>query len=244
MAAVSDVSRLRRQLVIANRILARQGVLDAFGHVSIRHPDHPELYIMSRSRAPQLVTDEDLQTFDRDGKEVDGDTRRPYGERFIHGAIYEARPEVQVVCHNHSPSVIPFGVTGLPLRPVFHMAALMGYDVPVWDIADDFGDTDILVSSVDKGRSLARTLGNRRVALMRGHGCVAAGERIEEVVMTCVYMEENAKLLTTAQVMSNGQARVLSEAEAKLCGEMLQQPLSSERAWECWRTEVGFADEV
>ncbi|SRR5581483_5306175 len=235
--------KLLRQLVMANRIFAQHGVLDAFGHVSVRDPEDPARFVMSRSLAPNLVTEDDLLTFDLQGNELNGDTRRPYGERFIHGGIFEARPDVQVVCHNHSPSIIPFGVTGVPLKPIFHMASLIGTDIPVWDIAQEFGDTDMLVTSVPMGRSLARTLGPRRVALMRGHGSVIAGAAVPEVVMAGIYMEQNAQLQTMAHLLGAGQVRYLSDAEARLMGQRCSEPLTSERAWEAWCIEAGFPND-
>jgi ribulose-5-phosphate 4-epimerase/fuculose-1-phosphate aldolase len=236
-ADVAEGSALQ-ELVIANRILAHEGVLDAFGHVSIRHPDNPDHYLIARSLGPELVTQTDLQRFTLDGAQVGGDSRPAYAERAIHSAIYEARPDVVAVCHNHSPSIIPFGVTETPLRPVFHMAGPLGTGAPVWDIADEFGHTDMLVRSADQGRSLARTLGSGRVALMRGHGGVIAGGGLREVVMIAVYMEQNARLQMQAQAL--GQVRYLSDEETRLAGEMLLNPLASERAWGCWQARVGF----
>jgi ribulose-5-phosphate 4-epimerase/fuculose-1-phosphate aldolase len=235
--------RLLRQLVIANRILARHGVLDAFGHVSARHPEHADRFTMSRSRAPELVVEDDLQTYDLDGTELNGDTRKPYAERFIHAAIYASRPDVQAVCHNHSPSTIPFGTTGVQLKPIFHMAGGIGTDIPVWDIADDFGDsTDMLVTSMDMGRSLARALGPRRVALMRGHGAVVVGGLVPQVVFVAVYLEQNARLATMAEIMGHGQVRYLSEGESAAAVKTLQEPLSSTRAWEAWCAQIGMSD--
>jgi HCOMODA/2-hydroxy-3-carboxy-muconic semialdehyde decarboxylase len=228
------------ELVVANRILAHEGVLDAFGHVSIRHPERPDRYIISRSRGPALVGEADLQCFTLEGEQVGGSTQTPYAERAIHGAIYEARPEVLAVCHNHSPSVIPFGVTSVPLRPVYHMAALLGGEVPVWDIADEFGATNLLVRTMAQGRSLARTLGARRVALMRGHGSAVAGQSLPVVVMNCVYMEQNARLQLQAQAL--GDVRYLSDEEAELMGQMLVNPLGIERAWEAWTQRAGMAE--
>lgn len=239
----TEFERLRRRVMIANRILAQQGVLDAFGHVSFRHPDHPDRYVMSRSLAPQLVTEHDLLEYDLEGTELNGDTRRPYAERFIHGAIYEARPEVQAVCHNHSYSTIPFGVTDVPLRAIWHTAGLIGHDIPVWDIAPEFGATDLLVVNMAQGRSLAKTLGPRRVALMRGHGAVVAGESVQEVVIASVYMEHNARLLSMAHLMGNGKVHALDADEARLCADMMLRPLSRDRAWDFWRLQAGFDDE-
>jgi ribulose-5-phosphate 4-epimerase/fuculose-1-phosphate aldolase len=182
--------RLLRQLVIANRVLAHHGIVDSYGHVSIRHPDHPDRFVMSRARAPELITEDDFQTYNLEGEELNGDGRKAYAERFIHGGVYEARPDVMAICHNHSPSVIPFGTTKVKLRPIFHMAGGIGSDIPVWDIADEFGDgTDLLVSSVAMGRSLARALGPRPVALMRGHGSVVVSTSVPTVVSAALHME-------------------------------------------------------
>ena len=227
---------LLEELVVANRILANEGVVDAFGHVSVRHPEEPSHYVIARSLGPELVTAGDVQRFTLEGEQVGGDTRPAYAERAIHGAIYEARPDAQAVCHNHAPSTIPFGVTGVPLRPIFHMASLLGSEIPVWDIADEFGETDMLVRTIDQGRSLARTLGRRRVALMRGHGSVVAGRTLREVVTTCVYPEQNARLQIQATAL--GQIRYLSDGEIQRTGEMLLGSLASDRAWDTWRRRV------
>ncbi len=232
-ASPADPAALR-ELVIANRILAREGVLDAFGHVSIRHPERPSEYVISRSLSPELVTEADCQRFTLEGKQVGSDTRPSYAEISIHGAIYEARPDVMAICHNHSPSVIPFGVTGFPLRPIYHVASTIGTDVPVWDIAAEFGDTDMLVRTMAQGRSLARTLGPRRVALMRGHGSAVAGPGLRDVVFTAVYLELNARL--QMQAIALGQVRYLSAGEVERAGKMLMSPLASERVWNHWRT--------
>src|SRR6267142_1488526 len=168
------------ELVTANRILAREGVVDAFGHVSIRHPGVPDRYVMSRARAPECIEAGDVMEFTLDGAAIDPGGRQAYAERFIHGGVYESRPEIQAVVHHHSPSVIPFGVTGTPLRPVMHMCASIGTDVPIWDSRTTFGDTNLLVTNMDMARDLAAALGNRAVALMRGHGCVVAGRSLRE----------------------------------------------------------------
>jgi ribulose-5-phosphate 4-epimerase/fuculose-1-phosphate aldolase len=237
--ALGDPAALR-ELVTANRILAQEGVLDAFGHVSIRHPTQSDRYIISRSLGPALVTEADLQLFTLLGEQVGGNDRPPYAERAIHGAIYEARPDVQAICHNHSPSVIPFSVTDVPLRPIFHMAALLGAAVPRWDIADEFGDTDMLVRTVEQGRSLARALGARQIVLMRGHGSAVAGATLREVVMACVYLEQNARL--QAQAMALGDVRYLSAGETDRMAAMLADPLGSERAWHVWRERAGMGE--
>src|SRR5215210_3464864 len=170
------------ELVTANRILAREGVVDAFGHVSIRHPHDADRYIMARARAPERIDVDDLMEFTLDGHAVDAAGRKPYAERHIHGAVYERRPEIAAVVHNHSPGVVPFGITATKLSPVMHMCASIGSNVPVWDTRSRFGDTNLLVTTMEMGRDLVATLGDRAVALMRGHGCVVAGRSLREVV--------------------------------------------------------------
>lgn len=230
-------AELLRDVVVANRILATEGVLDAFGHVSARHPEDPGSYVISRSLGPAYVSESDLQRFTLTGDQLAGDPRAAYAERAIHGAIYAARPDVLAICHNHSPSIIPFGVTGVPLRPVFHMAALLGVGPPVWDIGDAFGDTDMLVRTQEQGQSLAQTLSSGRVALMRGHGGVVAGGSLREVVMACVYLEHNARL--QMQAMTLGDVRYLSDKEVERAGRMLLDPLVSTRAWHAWSQRIG-----
>jgi ribulose-5-phosphate 4-epimerase/fuculose-1-phosphate aldolase len=228
---------LLRDLVLANRILANEGVLDAFGHVSVRHPGDMTRFIIARSLGPELVTEDDLQLFALDGEQVGGNPDRPYAERVIHGAVYEARPDVMAVCHNHAPSVIPFSVTGVPLRPIWHVAASIGAEIPVWDIADEFGETDMLVRTMEQGRSLARTLGGRRVALMRGHGSVVAGPNVRAVTSTCVYLEQNARVLL--QALALGKVRYLSAGEVERAGATPAGSLGLERAWTTWTRRVG-----
>ncbi len=231
-----------QELVIANRILANEGVLDGFGHVSIRNPENPERYFMSCSRGPQLVRLEDLIEFTLQGEPLNQNGRALYAERAIHGAIYAARPDVMAVCHNHSPSTIPFGVTGVSLRPILHVTATMGGDIPIWDIRDEFGDTNLLVREWTHGQSLARALGSRRVALMRGHGSVVAGASLREVVMTSVYLEVGAKLQLQAHSLSPN-CVALSPGEIELCTDMAIGPNypSLDRAWEYWCARAGFA---
>ena len=227
---------LLRDIVLANRILAHEGVVDAFGHISARHPDDPGRFIIARSLGPELVTEDDLQIFTLDGQQVGGDPRPPYAERFIHGAVYEARPDVLAVCHNHAPSVIPFSVTGVPLRPIFHLAAQIGAEIPVWDIATEFGETDMLVRNIEQGRSLAQALGGRRVALMRGHGSVVAGADVRVVTSTCIYLAQNARLLI--QALALGEVQYLSDGEIEQSGSSSGQSLGLERAWSTWVRRV------
>jgi ribulose-5-phosphate 4-epimerase/fuculose-1-phosphate aldolase len=234
---------LLRDLVIANRILAREGILDGFGHVSFRHPEDSGNFVIARSLGPELVTELDLQRFTLEGEQIAGNRQKAYSERAIHGGIYRARPDVQAVCHHHSPSTIPFGVTGLPLRPIFHMAGLLGKDVPVWDPQSEFGDTDMLVRTIEQGDSLARTLGPRRVTLMRGHGAIVAGKTLREVVFATVYMELNAKL--QLQAMATGAPiQYLHDGEIDKIPEWAFEPSISDRAWGYWCGRAGFPDQI
>src|SRR5262249_46220417 len=133
-------------LVIANRILANEGVIDAFGHVSMRHPERDDRYFLARSRSPELVERADILEFDLDSNPLKADGRTMHSERQIHGCIYKARPDVKAVCHNHAHSLVPFGVTGSAIKPIWHVAGSIGAEVPIWDMRDEFGDTDLLVT--------------------------------------------------------------------------------------------------
>src|SRR6516225_4364042 len=192
---MSQLDDLLRDLVVANRILSNEDVVDAYGHISVRHPDNPKHFFMSRSRAPELVERHDLIEFDQAGEPVK-DKRQPYLERFIHAAIFEARPDVMAVVHAHAEDTLAFGVAGATrLRPVVHSGAFIGPEVPVWDIADNFGDTNLLVTDMAQGRDLAKCLGGNNVALMRGHGFAAASRSLIEVVRMSVYLPRNARVL-------------------------------------------------
>jgi HCOMODA/2-hydroxy-3-carboxy-muconic semialdehyde decarboxylase len=235
-----DLDRALRDLVVANRILAREDVVDAYGHVSIRHPDNPRRFFLARSLAPELVQRRDIMEFDLEGKPVGGDARQPYLERFIHGAVYEVRPEVQAVVHAHAEDVLPFGIAdGTTLRPVIHSGSFMGSRVPTWDIRDRFGDTNMLVANMAQGRDLAACLADANVALMRGHGFVAAARSLIEAVRMSVYVPRNARALMRA-VQLGGEIKSLSEGEiaARNAG---YKPYSPEtwRAWEYWAMRAG-----
>ena len=234
---MSDLERVIADLVVANRILAREGVVDAFGHISARHPDRPDRYIMSRSRAPELVTAEDLMVFELDGTPIDPKGRQPYAERPIHSGLYAARPDVHSVIHNHSYDVIPFSVTRAQLRPMIHVAAPMGASVPVWDIRDKFGEGDMLVVTPEQGRDLAQAVGQGSVALMRGHGCVVASQSIKLAVMTAIYTQVNARLQIEA--MRLGEPKFMTQGEIDAMTRRQQTPLASERAWDYWRARAG-----
>jgi HCOMODA/2-hydroxy-3-carboxy-muconic semialdehyde decarboxylase len=223
--------QLLDELVQANHILSNEGVLDAFGHVSVRHPTAADRFLISRTLAPELVEAGDLQAVDLHGVRVAGDERRSYEEVAIHAAVYRHRADVRAVVHSHAPTVIPFGVTGVPLRPIYHMGSVIGHDVPVWDIARRSGDTDLLVRDAAQGDDLVSALGPRTVVLMRGHGCVVAGADLRTAVFTAVYLERNATLLERA--LRLGEVRALTEGETQRASEMLRGR-AGERAWDYW----------
>jgi len=227
-----------RDLVVANRILANERVLDAYGHVSVRHPRNRDRYLISCSRSPELVEDGDIMEFHLDGTPVGGDKRNPYLERFIHGGIYERRPDVQAVVHSHAEDVLPFSITPTPLRPVLHSSGIIGASVPVWDIADRFGDaTTLLVVNMPQGRDLAERLSDGRVVLMRGHGFAATGRSLSEVVRVSVNMPTNARVLHKAMQM--GEVRGLSAGEVDRRLAMNPDGPEFYRAWEYWATRAG-----
>jgi ribulose-5-phosphate 4-epimerase/fuculose-1-phosphate aldolase len=228
---MSALTHALDELVTANRILAREGVVDSFGHVSIRHPDRPNCYVLSRARAPECIEADDLMEFTSDGNPIDPAGRKPYTERFIHGSVYEARPDVLAVVHHHSPSVIPFSVTGVRLSPVMHMCAGIGTRVPTWDSRDRFGDTNLLVTNMEMGRDLAAALGLRPVILMRGHGCVVAGVSLREVVFNSIYLQLNADL----QMKANGLGEITFLTEGEVAAVLrTRSSFTFERAWEFW----------
>jgi len=227
---------LLRDLAAASRILADQGVVDAFGHVSLRHPDTPDRYFISRSMAPAMVGPDDLMEVALDGTPCRGDTRPAFLERFIHGEIYRARPDVMSVVHSHSPTVIPFGLTDVPMQAMFHNAAFLAEGVPVFDIAEKFGATDMLVSDSRKGEALAQILGKAPVALMRGHGSVAAGPSLQTAVFRAVYTEVSARIQHHATALG-GPIAALTKEEGALADAVNLK--AANRAWELWAQRVG-----
>lgn len=236
----SKLDRVLRDVVIANRVLAHFGVLDAYGHVSARHPDRPDRFLLSRSRSPELVERDDIMEFTLDGEPVPGEKRQPYYERFIHGGIFEARPEVNAVVHSHAEQVVAFGVTDTPLRPVLHSAKYMGSNVPVWDIDEKFGDaTDLLVSKAEQGRDLAKRLGPNSVVLMRGHGFAAAARSLLELVMIGIYLPRNAEILTDALRIGT-RVKYLSDGEVTTGKDPQPERAGSQRAWEYWCRRIGM----
>jgi HCOMODA/2-hydroxy-3-carboxy-muconic semialdehyde decarboxylase len=221
-------------LVLANRILNDRGVLDAYGHVSIRHPADPNRYLMARAIAPGLVTADDILEFDLDSNPVDRRGRAMFVERFIHGEIYKARPDVMSVIHTHSTGVIPFSVTQTPLKPIFHNASFLHVGVPVWESRDGFGATKMLVSDGKLGQSLAATLGDKPVALMRGHGNVVVGPNVRIATARAIFTDENARMLAVA-LSFGGPVNTVSPAEGALRDK---DPSDPTRAWELWKANV------
>ncbi len=233
---IPDLVEFQR-LIAANRILANEDVVDAFGHVSVRDPRNPQRFVMSRARSPALVEYEDLMEFDLIGNPIDPRGRRPYGERMIHAAIYDTRPDINSVVHHHAYSVLPFTITDVPLRPVVHAAAVIGAEIPVWDIRENYGETDMLVRSIEQGRNLAATLANNTCLLMRGHGAVVVGSDIQRAVLTAVYLQVNATVLLQAR--SLGEPTPLSNEEISLATETQFSPLGLPRAWEYFCNRAG-----
>ena len=225
-------TQILEDLALANHILVNEGVLDGFGHISVRNPNNPERFFIARSMAPALVEVQDMVEVDLEGNVHDAQGRRTYVERFIHSAIYKARPDVMSVVHSHSPAVIPFGVTGARLRPVCHMSGFLGAVTPVYEIRHSAGEsTDLLVSNQALGESLATVLGQASVALMRGHGSVTVGNCIKQAVFRAIYTESNARLQSEASRL--GEINFLTEAEAKATSDM--NDIHLDRPWEMWK---------
>jgi HCOMODA/2-hydroxy-3-carboxy-muconic semialdehyde decarboxylase len=224
-------------LAAASRILAAQGVVDGFGHVSIRHPAVPDRYLMARALAPALVTPKDIIEYDLASSPCNAAGRPSFLERFIHGEIYRARPDVMAVVHSHSPSVIPFGLVDVPMRAMFHNAAFIAAGVPVFDIREKFGATDLLVSDHAKGAALTEIMGRQDVVLMRAHGSVACGASLETAVFRAVYTEVNARIQHWTTALGDGAPiAALEPDEAKLADAVNQG--AGVRAWHLWRTMV------
>jgi ribulose-5-phosphate 4-epimerase/fuculose-1-phosphate aldolase len=226
---------LIEDLVAASRILAAEGVLDGYGHVSMRHPGNPDRYLMSRSLAPALVTTDDIMELDLESNPVDARGRTMFRERFIHGMIFKARPDVMAVVHSHSQAVIPFGITQVPMKPTFHMAAFLYQQPPVFEIRDIAGWTNMLITSNHLGAALADTLGQNQVALMRGHGNVVVGPSLPIAVFRAIYTEVNARLQAIA-ITLGGPINYLSPEEGDIITN--QEPGDVGRAWNLWKTKV------
>ncbi len=226
---------LLEDMVIGSRILADFGVLDGFGHVSARHPTNPNRFLMARSLAPALVTADDIMEFDLEGNAVDARGRTVFLERFIHSEIYKARPDVMGVVHTHSAGVIPFSVTNVPLRAMFHNPSFLAAGAPVWDIRKDFGETNMLVSDSAKGKSLAKMLGEKSVVLMRGHGDVTVGPSVKMAVFRAYYTDVNAKLQSQA-IALGGEINYLTPGEGEQADKTNFVVL--DRIWNLWRMRI------
>jgi ribulose-5-phosphate 4-epimerase/fuculose-1-phosphate aldolase len=228
--------KLVEDLVAANRILYQEGIVDGFGHASARHDRNANRFLLSRSLAPELVTPDDLIEYDLDGNAVNLAGRSQYSERFIHAEIYKARPDVRAVVHNHSPNVIPFGVSSIPLRPVYHMAAFIGESLPLFDIRKAAGMTDMLVNNQDRGRALAQALGNKTAVLMRGHGVAVVGPSLPHAVGRSIYLELNARIQAQALGLG-GSVTYLDVQEAQAVVDAGENR-GYERPWEMWKRKA------
>ena len=226
---------LIEDIVTGSRVLADFGVLDGFGHVSARHPANPNRFLMSRSLAPALVTADDIMEFDLDGNAVDARGRSLFLERFIHSEIYRARPDVMSVVHTHSPGVIPYTISQVPLRAVFHNAAFLAAGAPVWDIRKDFGETDMLVRDAAIGKALALTLGDKSVVLMRGHGDVTVGPSVKLAVFRAYYTDVNARLQSQAIALGSQPSYLTPGEGAKADAVNLA---IIDRIWNLWKMRV------
>ena len=225
------------ELVVANRILADRGIIDAYGHASIRHPGNANRYLMARAIAPALVTAADIMEFDLDSNPVDRRGRSMFVERFIHSEIYKVRPDVNAVVHTHSMGVIPFGISQVPLKPVIHTASFLHVGVPVWEIREAGGVTNMLVNNAALGKSLALTLGSRPVALMRGHGNVVVGLNVRVAVARAVFTDENARMQAVA-ISLGGPLNYISPEEGAMRDGEDGGRGDPARAWDLWKASA------
>jgi ribulose-5-phosphate 4-epimerase/fuculose-1-phosphate aldolase len=242
---MAGLDALIDEIVIANRILAAEGITDAYGHVSVRHPDRPDRYLLSRARTPQCIEASDIVEYALDGTPIDPRGRSSYLERFIHGALYEQRPDVRAVVHSHSLVTVPFGVGGEIIRPMLHNCAMIGPSVPFWDSRQRFGDTDLLVRDMAMGRDLAKTVAGGTTALMRGHGSVVAEKGLRRAVYVAIALQTSADL--QRDTARYGTVNFLTPGEVERCIRMLDdvegQPQQGiDRAWEyyCFRANVAY----
>jgi HCOMODA/2-hydroxy-3-carboxy-muconic semialdehyde decarboxylase len=227
---------LLEELALANRILAHEGVLDAFGHVSMRHPGDPGRYLLSRSRSPALIEPDDILEFTLDSEPVKPPKAHLYAERVIHGCIYQARGDVMAVCHHHAAAIMPFAIAGKPIVPVFHLGAAIGEDVPFWDQHDEFGATNLLVVKPEEGRSLARALGPHAVVMMNRHGATVVGGGLKELVSRAIFMCQNAAYQLHALTL--GACKPLHRGEIERAGAISLLPNVVSRTWEYWSARV------
>jgi HCOMODA/2-hydroxy-3-carboxy-muconic semialdehyde decarboxylase len=237
MDATSSHEAALLDVVIANRVLALEGVLDAFGHCSVRDPFDPNRYLMSRSLAPALVTADDIVQHDLDNNAITHTEQKLYYERWIHGEIYKARPDVNAIVHSHSPTVVPFASTRAPLRPLLHNAAFLGFGTPVFEIRNFIPDSDLMISTAALGKALAEALGpTAHVVLLRGHGNVVVGPTMEIAVYRAYYTEINARQQMNAMVLGPNDVVYMSPAEC-VTTDRIMQP-SAERPWNLWKRKA------
>jgi HCOMODA/2-hydroxy-3-carboxy-muconic semialdehyde decarboxylase len=233
------LEQARYDLAVASRMLAHEGVLDAFGHVSLRHPGDPKRYLLPRSRSPQLVEPSDVLEYTLDSEPVKPAAEKLFAERVIHGCIYQARPDVMAVCHHHAAAVLPFCIAGVQIVPVFHLGAAVGEDIPFWDQRDEFGDTNLLVVKPEEGRSLARALGDHPAVLMTHHGATVVGGDVRELVSRSIFICQNAQFQLQAHLL--GKVVPLSSGETRLCGSINSLPNVVGRTWEYWTMRLDHA---
>ncbi len=225
-----------RDLAAAYRILAEHGVIDAYGHVSLRSPRNPQRYYLARSLAPERVTQRDLIEYDLDSRPIDDGGRESVLERFIHGEIYRARPEVNCVVHNHSPSVVPFSVTDVPMKALYHMAAFIGEGLPNFEIRAVKQGSDLLIRDSFLGAALAKTLAAGPAALMRGHGSVVVGENLPRAVGRSIYLEQSARMQMQALLLAGPGGRITYFDQAEVQASVAHQDYV--RAWPLWRDKA------
>ena len=231
-----DLAEVLHQLIVTTRIMANEQVLDAFGHVSVRHPHDPNRYFIPRHRAPELAEISDLVELNLDSEPVRPVSHRLYSERVIHGEIYNARPDVNAVVHHHAHAVLPYAISGREMVPVFHLGSVLGSKVPFWDQRDEFGDTNMLVVKPEEGASLARALGPHWIVLMRRHGATVAGTDLRQLAFRTVFSCHNAKL--QSQAMAHGHVDQLSPGEQKITEAGQLSPMPMQRAWDYWVRQI------
>src|SRR5262245_16274387 len=239
-----NLAQARHDLAVANRICAREGIIDAVGHVSMRHPTDPNRYLVSRSRSPELGEAADISEYTLDSQPVNAGPKgvRGYGELVIHGEIYKARKDVDAIAHHHGMALLPFCNTGEEPKALYHMGAQIGTKVPFWDSRDEFGDTSLLVLKPEEGRSLAKALGPHWIVLMRRHGATVVGRNLQELVFRTIYTYRNAELQLMTQTLGV-RASALTPGEAKLAMERNLEPRPQARAWEYWSIRLQKAGE-
>ncbi|WCK52324.1 class II aldolase/adducin family protein [Aneurinibacillus sp. Ricciae_BoGa-3] len=223
------------KLVLANKILSQEGILEAFGHVSMRNPENQDEFLLSCSRAPLLVSEDDIMRHNFDGDVLDK-TYKPYAERILHGQIYKSRPDVQAICHNHAVSLLPFTTTGTEIKPVIHIGCMFYDGIPLYD---DYDVSDgMLIKNANEGLRIARSLADKRALLLRGHGVIVVGGSIEEVVMGSIYLSINAEV--QFQSMQLGTPKYLSYEEARAATEVMYSDFALKRAWDYWQARTNL----